>query len=303
MIDARGNFVHSFHRSLGDPDRPILWLIPAVPIAASGLIALLKQPQAQNRILARHRRAGVLSPARPHGLCPVLPDGRTARRCARRSTSPGFSSATTSVDLGWVLDPLSAVMLVMVTFVGLLIFIYSTGYMAHDENFTRFFCFLPVRRSHAGRGHRQQPPASVYVLGARRSYVVSAHRLLVSQALARPPQPKKPSSPRASATSSSSSASSGSSPDRHAALLQQWRRLPGIPRACRVCSLSTPPWAHRGNRHRPAHLLRARQARAASFRCTSGCPTPWKAPRRSPRSSTPRPWWPPASISSPASIH
>ena len=48
------------------------------------------------------------------------------------------------VDLGWVLDPLSAVMLVMVSFVGLLIFIYSTGYMAHDENFTRFFCFLSL---------------------------------------------------------------------------------------------------------------------------------------------------------------
>jgi NADH-quinone oxidoreductase subunit L len=32
----------------------------------------------------------------------------------------------------------------MVTFVGLLIFIYSTGYMAHDENFTRFFCFLSL---------------------------------------------------------------------------------------------------------------------------------------------------------------
>ncbi len=33
-------------------------------------------------------------------------------------------------------------MLLMVTFVGLLIFIYSVGYMEHDENFTRFFCFL-----------------------------------------------------------------------------------------------------------------------------------------------------------------
>ena len=35
-------------------------------------------------------------------------------------------------------------MLVMVTFVGLLIFIYSVGYMEHDENFTRFFCFLAL---------------------------------------------------------------------------------------------------------------------------------------------------------------
>src|SRR5438309_8907957 len=48
------------------------------------------------------------------------------------------------LELGWVLDPLTAVMLVMVSFVGLLIFIYSVGYMAHDENFTRFFCFLSL---------------------------------------------------------------------------------------------------------------------------------------------------------------
>jgi NADH-quinone oxidoreductase subunit L len=48
------------------------------------------------------------------------------------------------VSLGWLLDPLAAVMLVMVTFVGLLIFIYSLGYMAHDDNFTRFFCFLSL---------------------------------------------------------------------------------------------------------------------------------------------------------------
>ena len=32
----------------------------------------------------------------------------------------------------------------MVTFVGLLIFIYSTGYMAHDENYARFFCFMSL---------------------------------------------------------------------------------------------------------------------------------------------------------------
>jgi NADH-quinone oxidoreductase subunit L len=33
---------------------------------------------------------------------------------------------------------------VMVSLVGLLIFIYSVGYMEHDENFTRFFCFLSL---------------------------------------------------------------------------------------------------------------------------------------------------------------
>ncbi|MGC2163838.1 MAG: NADH-quinone oxidoreductase subunit L, partial [Silvibacterium sp.] len=48
------------------------------------------------------------------------------------------------LKLGWMLDPLTAVMLVMVTLVGLLIFIFSVGYMAHDENLTRFFCFLSL---------------------------------------------------------------------------------------------------------------------------------------------------------------
>ncbi len=55
---------------------------------------------------------------------------------------PRVSGAT--LRLGWVLDPLTAIMLMMVTFVGLLIFIYSVGYMAHDQNFTRFFCFLAL---------------------------------------------------------------------------------------------------------------------------------------------------------------
>jgi NADH-quinone oxidoreductase subunit L len=35
-------------------------------------------------------------------------------------------------------------MLMMVTFVGMLIFIFSVGYMAHDPNFMRFFCFLAL---------------------------------------------------------------------------------------------------------------------------------------------------------------
>jgi NADH-quinone oxidoreductase subunit L len=55
-----------------------------------------------------------------------------------------FRIGASNVDLGWVLDPLSAVMLVMVCFVGLLIFVYSTGYMKEDENYTRFFCFMSL---------------------------------------------------------------------------------------------------------------------------------------------------------------
>ncbi|HPF71503.1 MAG TPA: NADH-quinone oxidoreductase subunit L, partial [Candidatus Krumholzibacteria bacterium] len=46
------------------------------------------------------------------------------------------------VDLSFALDPLSAVMALIVTGVGFLIHVYSLGYMAHDHGFQRFFTYL-----------------------------------------------------------------------------------------------------------------------------------------------------------------
>jgi NADH-quinone oxidoreductase subunit L len=66
---------------------------------------------------------------------------------------PGGSTHTTmgteagkKVDLkipfGLLLDPLSAVMILVVTGVGFLIHIYSVGYMAHEEGYYRFFAYM-----------------------------------------------------------------------------------------------------------------------------------------------------------------
>ena len=127
-----------------------LWLIPALPIAASGVVSLLEQPRRKlsawlgigslsfSLLLSLIAFAHILSERALllyFGFNPAVPDV---------VNFTWFQFGTSNVDLGWVLDPLSAVMLVMVTFVGLLIFIYSVGYMAHDENFTRFFCFLSL---------------------------------------------------------------------------------------------------------------------------------------------------------------
>jgi len=46
------------------------------------------------------------------------------------------------VDIGFVMDELSAVMALVVTGVGFLIHVYSLGYMAHDAGFNRFFAYL-----------------------------------------------------------------------------------------------------------------------------------------------------------------
>ena len=49
-----------------------------------------------------------------------------------------------SVDVSALVDPLSAVMMLVVTVVSFLIFVYSNGYMAHDHGFYRFFTWLSL---------------------------------------------------------------------------------------------------------------------------------------------------------------
>src|SRR5213594_541181 len=121
-----------------------LWLIPALPLLAAGLTALAKRPQ---RTLAATLAIGSM-------VASFLLSCWAFVETLGEHAAPGaelqvynfnwlqFGDAW--LQLGWVLDPLTAVMLVMVTFVGLLIFIYSVGYMAQDDNFTRFFCFMSL---------------------------------------------------------------------------------------------------------------------------------------------------------------
>jgi NADH-quinone oxidoreductase subunit L len=51
-------------------------------------------------------------------------------------------AAEFKAEAGFLLDPLSSIWLLFVTGVGMLIHIYSTGYMAHDRGYYRFFGYL-----------------------------------------------------------------------------------------------------------------------------------------------------------------
>ncbi len=46
------------------------------------------------------------------------------------------------LDVAFLLDPLSAAMLFVVTFVGFWIHVYSVGYMGHEEGYRRYFAYL-----------------------------------------------------------------------------------------------------------------------------------------------------------------
>ena len=122
-----------------------LWLIPALPILAAGLTALAPQ---RCRKFSSTLAIGSMIGAFLLSLCAfthALHGGHEGAKEVFNFNWLQFAAGDAGIlKLGWVLDPLTAVMLVMVTFVGTLIFIYSVGYMAHDANFTRFFTFLSL---------------------------------------------------------------------------------------------------------------------------------------------------------------
>ena len=134
-------------------------------------------------------------------LCALAESLGQSGRDRWESSTGSISRPDNGISLGWVLDPLAAVMLVMVTFVGLLIFIYSLGYMAHDENFTRFFCFLSLfAAAMLGVVIANSLLLLFICWETGRADLLPADRLLVSQARARRRRRRRPSSRRASAT-------------------------------------------------------------------------------------------------------
>jgi NADH-quinone oxidoreductase subunit L len=115
-----------------------IWLVPAVPLAASLVILSL----------ANSRRTSAAALAI---IGQVVSLALSILAFLPTLHAPGyrvfhnftwFTFGENALRLGWVLDPLAAAMLVMITLVGFCIFIFSVGYMADDKDFTRFFAYL-----------------------------------------------------------------------------------------------------------------------------------------------------------------
>jgi NADH-quinone oxidoreductase subunit L len=121
-----------------------LWLIPALPALAAGMSAFAKQRNRRFEVSLAIGSMGLSFLLSVYAFTQVLRSSGQGEAVMQVFNFPWLQYGDEWLKLGWVLDPLTAVMLVMVTFVGLLIFIYSAGYMSHDENFTRFFCFLSL---------------------------------------------------------------------------------------------------------------------------------------------------------------
>ncbi|GIL16155.1 MAG: NADH-quinone oxidoreductase subunit L [Chloroflexota bacterium] len=116
-----------------------LWLIPTLPLlgAAINLLIGRRLPRAVSCWLAVAAMAAAFGAAVAAFLeLLALPsDAQVIHQTLYQWVTVGKFS----VDVGFWLDPLSAVMILVVTIVGTLIHIYAVGYMEHETDYARFF--------------------------------------------------------------------------------------------------------------------------------------------------------------------
>ena len=120
----------------------LIWLIPLFPLGGSVVIGLMGRliQRASVTIIA----CGAAALALLHSLAclwrllSLPPEGRAIRQ----SLGSWIASGDLSVGFGFLFDPLSAIMALVVSGVGLLIHVYSIGYMGEDRDYHRFFSLL-----------------------------------------------------------------------------------------------------------------------------------------------------------------
>ncbi len=114
-----------------------LWLIPMLPLAGAAWNGLCGERYTE-RAVARIA-TGAVALAFVLSLLAVLGLGEEARI---ESVGAWIAAGNLEIPFNFYLDPLSAVMALVVTGVGLLIHIYAAGYMHHEGGYYRFFAYM-----------------------------------------------------------------------------------------------------------------------------------------------------------------
>jgi len=129
-----------------------LWLIPLFPLVTAALMLFVGRriPKIGVSVLC----VGSVGLSFIHALGAVIqllaaaPENRVSQQILFEWLTPGAMHMTSGppvqfvADWGYLLDPLSCVMVLVVTGVGFLIHVYSVGYMAHEGGYYRFFGYM-----------------------------------------------------------------------------------------------------------------------------------------------------------------
>ncbi len=111
----------------------LIWLIPLIPLGGAAVLLLLGRmlPKSLIKVVA----PGTIFAAFLLSLGAVMESGGKPHEVVLYEWLP-------KVDWGFLLDPLSSVMILIITGIGFLIHVYATGYMDHEGGYYRFFGYL-----------------------------------------------------------------------------------------------------------------------------------------------------------------
>src|SRR6267378_5127752 len=119
----------------------LVWLVPAFPLAAFLINGLFGRRWLGHMTGLIATVAVGLSALLSIGVFLEVLGGKTQTIV---SLYRWIAVGEFSVNVSALIDPLSSVMLLVVTVVSFLIFVYSNGYMEHDAGFYRFFAWLSL---------------------------------------------------------------------------------------------------------------------------------------------------------------
>src|SRR4030095_10381057 len=117
-----------------------LWLIPVVPLLGATINGVLGKRLPKNIITAVG--VGTVAVSFIIALREFLSMLGASALPINRDYFTWIQAGRFQAQVGFMLDHLSGLMILIVTGVGLLIHIYSAGYMAHEEGYYRYFAYL-----------------------------------------------------------------------------------------------------------------------------------------------------------------
>jgi len=122
------------------------WLIPVLPLVGAMLVGLglISANQATNRL----RQLNAVFIVSLMGAATVLSFALLWSQIQGHppytSTIEWAAAGNFHLSMGYTIDHLTALMLVIVTTVAFLVMVYTDGYMAHDPGYVRFYAYLSL---------------------------------------------------------------------------------------------------------------------------------------------------------------
>ena len=115
-------------------------LVPLAPLAAAVVVGLFGARLGRR---ASHALC-ILGVAVAMGASYVIFRDVQAGHAFNGDVYTWLQSGTLRFSVGFLIDPLTATMMLVVTFVSLMVHVYTIGYMADDPGYTRFFSYISL---------------------------------------------------------------------------------------------------------------------------------------------------------------